>query len=176
MADVLKIGIITVSDRGSRGEYDYLSGEEILKVLKEFVSSDFDPVMEVVPDEQKLIAAKFHDLCETEGCGLILTSGGTGPAPRDVTPEATESFCERMLPGFGELMRAHSMTYVKTAFLSRQTAGIKGRCLIVNLPGKPRSIHQCMEVLAPGLPHTLKLIGAAELRLKKGDIGHFSQH
>lgn len=163
---MLKIGIITSSDRGSRGEYDFLSGEAILSYLQERLESPFEHKHVVVPDEQPLLEKTLKELSDEMGCALILTTGGTGPAPRDVTPEATEAVCYKMLPGFGEEMRRVSMSYVKTAFLSRQTAGIRGKSLIINLPGKPRSIKQCLDAIIAGLPHAVFLIGDWELHLK----------
>lgn len=161
-----KIGIVTASDRGSRGEYDFLTGEKVMEVLKEYIQTDFETVHKVIPDEQDQIEKALIELSDSEGCQLIITAGGTGPAPRDVTPEATEKVCHKMLPGFGELMRQHSLQFVKTAMLSRQTAGIRNNTLIINMPGKPRSIRQCMEVIAPAIPHTLQLIGNEKIELQ----------
>lgn len=161
-----KVGIITASDRGSRGEYDFLTGERVLEVLKEFIATPFEALHRVIPDERDMIEKELIKLSDEDSCQLIITAGGTGPAPRDVTPEATEAVCHRMLPGFGEVMRRHSMQFVKTAFLSRQTAGIRNQTLIINMPGKPRSIRQCMEVIAPVLPHTLMLIGHEKIKLQ----------
>lgn len=169
----IKIGIITATDRGSRGEYDYLTGERVNEVLKEFIVSGFETSHKVVPDDQQELENALIELSDKEECAMIITAGGTGPAPRDVTPEATITVCQKMLPGFGELMRAHSMQYVKTAFLSRQTAGIRNKTLIINMPGKPRSIRQCMEVIAVGIPHTLVLLGHEKIELKTGeDLAH----
>lgn len=163
--DKLKIGIITASDRGSRGEYSYLSGEEVAKVLHEFVQTPFEFIHKVIPDEQAEIEKGLIDLIDEEVCHWVISTGGTGPAPRDVTPEATEAVCQKMLPGFGELMRANSLQYVKTAILSRQTAGIRGKSLIVNMPGKPRSIRQCMEAIAYAIPYALVLIGGPKIEM-----------
>jgi molybdopterin adenylyltransferase len=113
----------------------------------------------VIPDEQDVIASTLCDLADHARCCLILTTGGTGPSIRDVTPEATESVCTKILPGFGEAMRAVSLLKVPTAILSRQTAGIRGSCLIVNLPGKPRAIRECLEVVFPAIPYCIDLIG-----------------
>lgn len=161
------IGIITASDRGSRGEYDFLTGERVMDVLKEFISSPFTPHHEVIADEQHLLEEGLIELSDKLKCQLIITAGGTGPAPRDVTPEATEAVCYRMLPGFGERMRQHSLQFVKTAILSRQTAGIRNSTLIINMPGNPKAIRQCMEVIAPAIPHTLLLIGNERMELRK---------
>jgi len=155
----LKIGILTISDRASKGIYEDLSGKEIITVLEEYINSKWEPVYEIIPDEEKVIKEKLKFLSDTKECCLILTTGGTGPSPRDVTPEATESICHKMLPGFGELMRQESLAYVPTAILSRQTAGIRNKSLIVNLPGKPNSIRECLQAVFPAIPYCLELIG-----------------
>ena len=134
----MDIGILTVSDRASRGEYADLSGPAIVATLREFLSCDWTPVVRVVPDEQPAIEAALVELCAA--CGLVVTTGGTGPAARDVTPEATVAVCDRMMPGFGELMRAVSLNSVPTAILSRQVAGLRGASLVINLPGKPAAM------------------------------------
>ncbi len=151
------IGILTVSDRASRGEYPDEGGPAIRAYLGEVLASPWEPRERIVPDDVDTIAAAIRDLAET-GCCLIVTTGGTGPAPRDVTPEATERVCARMLPGFGELMRQESLKYVPTAILSRQTAGICGRALVVNLPGRPKSIRQCLDAVFPAIPYCVDLI------------------
>ena len=130
-----RFGVLTASDRASSGDYEDLSGPAIERFLSEAVTSPWEVVRCLVPDEQALIEASLEELVDGEGCSVVVTTGGTGPAPRDVTPEATEAVCERMLPGFGEQMRAVSLRHVPTAVLSRQTAGIRGSCLILNLPG-----------------------------------------
>ena len=155
---VAKIGIITVSDRASRGEYEDLSGHAIIDTLNEYLTSEWEPVYQVIPDEQALIEATLIELVDKEYCSLIVTTGGTGPAKRDVTPEATEAVCDRMMPGFGELMRAESLTFVPTAILSRQTAGLRGSSLIVNLPGKPKSIRECLDAVFPAIPYCIDLM------------------
>ena len=132
-------------------------------MLTEFLTSAWEPVARVIPDDRDGIAATLTDLIDREGCSLVLTTGGTGPAPRDVTPEATEAVCEKMMPGFGELMRQESLKQVPTAILSRQTAGIRGKALIVNLPGKPASIRLCMMAVFPAVPYCIDLIGGARL-------------
>ena len=166
----IKIGIITASDRGSKGEYDFLTGERVAEVLSEYISSSYETKHLVVPDEQLELESALIDLADKEQCALIITAGGTGPAPRDVTPEATASVCQKMLPGFGEIMRQHSLKFVKTAFLSRQTAGIRNKTLIINMPGKPRAIRQCMEVVSVGIPHTLVLLGHELITLSSNNI------
>jgi molybdopterin adenylyltransferase len=155
----IRIGVLTVSDRASQGVYEDLSGKAIIEVLKEFISGEWEPVYRVIPDEQPFIEEEMMKMADDEGCCLVVTTGGTGPAPRDVTPEATEAVCDKMMPGFGELMRAVSLKYVPTAILSRQTAGIRGKTLIVNLPGKPKSIRECLEAVFPAIPYCVDLIG-----------------
>ena len=135
-----KIGIVTVSDRASSGIYEDKGGPAIAAYLAEILTSPWEAVARVIPDEGDVIEDTLIALADEEDCGLILTTGGTGPAPRDVTPEATEAVCDKMMPGFGELMRTKSLEQVPTAILSRQTAGIRGASLIVNLPGKPTAI------------------------------------
>jgi molybdopterin adenylyltransferase len=154
----MNIGIVTISDRASQGIYEDKSGPAISATLTEFISSPWTPVVRVIPDERPLIEATLMELCKI--CGLVVTTGGTGPALRDLTPEATEAVCEKMMPGFGELMRAASLKSVPTAILSRQTAGIRGQSLIVNLPGKPAAIRECLLAIFPAIPYCLDLIGA----------------
>ena len=151
------IGILTVSDRASRGEYADEGGPAIRDYLREVLANPWEPRERIVADDLDTIAAAIRDLA-TEGCCLIVTTGGTGPAPRDVTPEATEQVCTRMLPGFGELMRQESLKYVPTAILSRQTAGICGGGLVINLPGRPKSIRQCLDAVFPAIPYCIDLI------------------
>ncbi len=153
-----KIGILTVSDRASAGVYEDLSGKAIISVLDEYIKSDWESVYEVIPDEQPIIEEALKDMVDMQGCCLIVTTGGTGPALRDVTPEATEAVCEKMMPGFGELMRQVSLKYVPTAILSRQTAGIRGKALIINLPGKPKSIKECLDAVFPAVPYCIDLL------------------
>lgn len=153
-----KIGILTVSDRASAGIYEDLSGKAIIQTLSEYIKSEWESVYEVIPDEQPLIEAALMDMADMQECCLIVTTGGTGPALRDVTPEATEAVCEKMMPGFGELMRQVSLKYVPTAILSRQTAGIRGKTLMVNLPGKPKSIKECLDAVFPAIPYCIDLL------------------
>jgi len=151
------IGILTVSDRASRGEYADEGGPAIRDYLRELLAGPWEPRERIVPDDLDTIAAAISDLA-AEGCCLIVTTGGTGPAPRDVTPEATEQVCTRMLPGFGELMRQVSLAHVPTAILSRQTAGVCGTALVVNLPGRPKSIRECLDAVFPAIPYCVDLI------------------
>jgi molybdopterin adenylyltransferase len=158
-----RIGIVTISDRASRGEYDDLGGPAIHAWFTRVLTNPWQPVAIVIPDEQQQIEAVLRRLSDVENCCLIVTTGGTGPALRDVTPEATEAVCGKMMPGFGELMRAASLKFVPTAILSRQTAGIRGQSLIVNLPGKPSAIAECLQAVFPGIPYCIDLIGGAYL-------------
>jgi len=151
------IGILTVSDRASRGEYADEGGPAIRDYLGDVLASRWEPREQVVPDELAMITAAIRDLAAA-GCCLVVTTGGTGPAPRDVTPEATEQACTKLLPGFGELMRQISLEYVPTAILSRQTAGVCGRALVVNLPGRPKSIRECLDAVFPAIPYCIDLI------------------
>ncbi len=155
----LRIGIVTVSDRASRGVYQDLGGPAIVAELSRILRGPWRAESRLVPDEQPLIEAALISLCDQLGCALVVTTGGTGPAPRDVTPEATMAVCDKLLPGFGEQMRAVSLKSVATAILSRQLAGIRGRSLIVNLPGKPTAIAECLAAVFPAIPYCIELIG-----------------
>lgn len=154
----LKIGVITASDRASKGLYEDISGVAIQDTMKEYLITPFEIVYRCIADEQEILEKTMIELCDIEGCSLVVTTGGTGPAIRDVTPEATENVCEKMMPGFGELMRQVSLQYVPTAILSRQTAGIRGKSLIINLPGKPKSIRECLDAVFPAVPYCIDLI------------------
>jgi molybdopterin adenylyltransferase len=153
-----RIGILTVSDRASRGEYQDEGGPAIEAYLGEILSSEWAPVYRIVADEQALIEAELKRMADDEGCCLVVTTGGTGPARRDVTPEATEAVCDKLLDGFGEQMRAVSLQYVPTAILSRQIAGTRGQTLIVNLPGRPKAIRECLEAVFPAIPYCIDLL------------------
>ena len=156
--EIAKIGIITASDRASAGIYEDLSGKAIIDTLNSYLISSWEPVYRCIADDQKTIEDTMKDLVDNEKCCLVVTTGGTGPAARDVTPEATEAVCDRMMPGFGELMRAESLKFVPTAILSRQTAGLRGSSLIVNLPGKPKSIKECLDAVFPAIPYCIDLM------------------
>ena len=170
--DRLKLGVITASDRASNGIYEDISGKAILDTLSEYLLNEIDEYYRCIPDEQNLIEKTMIEL-EELGCNLIVTTGGTGPSPRDVTPEATQNVCEKMLPGFGELMRAVSLKYVPTAILSRQTAGIKESSLIINLPGKPKSIRECLDAVFPAVPYCIDLIGGGYMEANEDVIKVF---
>lgn len=158
-----RIGILTVSDRASRGEYVDRGGPAIQQYLEEVLSCPWEPLVRVVPDEPALLEENLRDMVDGQGCCLVITTGGTGPASRDVTPEATEVVCDKMMPGFGELMRKVSLEKVPTAILSRQTAGIRSGCLIVNLPGQPKAIAECLDAVFPAIPYCVDLIGGPYL-------------
>lgn len=154
----IRIGIVTVSDRASQGIYEDRGGPAIQSCLTDFLTCPWEAVAQIIPDEQPVIEATLKHLADTEGCCLIVTTGGTGPAKRDVTPEATINVCDKMLDGFGELMRAVSLKVVPTAILSRQVAGIRGQSVIVNLPGKPSAIRDCLLAVFPAIPYCIDLL------------------
>lgn len=169
----INIGIITVSDRASQGIYEDLSGKAIINTLNEYLTSKWNNVYRIIPDEQDQIENTIIDLVDNKNCCLVVTTGGTGPAKRDVTPEATEAVCDRMMPGFGELMRAESLKYVPTAILSRQTAGLRGSSLIVNLPGKPKSIRECLDAVFPAIPYCIDLMNGPYLECNEAVMSPF---
>lgn len=168
-----KIGIINVSDRASRGEYEDLPGKEVRRLLDLWLSNPWEAAYAVIPDEQPQLEEAMIDMADNKGCCLIVTTGGTGPALRDVTPEATIAVCEKLLPGFGEQMRQTSLQYVPTAILSRQTAGVRGSTLIVNLPGKPKAIRECLEAVFPAIPYCIDLIGGFYLETNEDEMKVF---
>ena len=170
---MIRIGIINVSDRASKGIYEDLPGKAIVATLTEYLRSSWEKEYVVVPDEQPEIERVMIEMADLKKCCLIITSGGTGPALRDVTPEATATVCNRMMPGFGELMRTKSLAYVPTAILSRQTAGIRNQTLIVNLPGKPKAIRQCLDVIFPAIPYCIDLLGGPYLECNEGVMKAF---
>ena len=159
MSETAKIGILTVSDRASRGEYEDRGGPAIREYLEEVLTSAWEPVVRVIPDDRPVVEQSLRELCDEERCCLVITTGGTGPSKRDITPEATEAVCDKLMPGFGELMRKVSLEKVATAILSRQTAGIRGQSLIVNLPGQPKAICECLDAVFPAIPYCIDLIG-----------------
>tara|TARA_B110000196_G_C21147774_1_gene667695 strand:+ start:2963 stop:3550 length:588 start_codon:yes stop_codon:yes gene_type:complete len=156
--DICRFGILTASDRASSGDYEDLSGPAIEIFLSEALSSPWEVIRVIVPDEKNEIEEALCDLIDNQKCSVIVTTGGTGPAPRDVTPEATETVCDKILPGFGEQMRKISLKYVPTAILSRQTAGIRNQSLIINLPGSPRSIREILNEIFTAVPYCVDLI------------------
>ena len=170
---MIKIGVINVSDRASQGIYEDIPGKAVVDLLHEYLISEFEVVYQVIPDEQKQLENAMTHMADIEKACLIITTGGTGPSLRDVTPEATEAICQKMLPGFGELMRSVSLAFVPTAILSRQTAGIRGNTLIVNLPGKPKAIRQCLEAVFPAIPYCIDLIEGPYLVCNEANMKAF---
>ncbi len=168
-----RIGIVTVSDRASRGEYEDKGGPAIVEYFQEVLSTSWTPVARVIPDDQMLIESTLIELCDREKCCIVVTTGGTGPAPRDVTPEATEAVAEKLMPGFGELMRKVSLEKVPTAILSRQTAAIRGNSLIVNLPGQPKAIRECLDAVMPAIPYCIDLIDGPRLETNSARLAAF---
>ena len=171
-----RLGTLSISDRASRGEYEDRSGPAMGAYLGEVVVSPHEIHARLVSDDQEVIEAVLIELVDEVGCDLVLTSGGTGPAPRDVTPEATEAVATRLLPGFGELMRRVSLEEVPTAILSRQHAAIRGSCLIINLPGNPRAIGTCLDAVFAAVPDCVDLIGGARLETDPKRIRAYRPH
>ena len=160
-----RIGVVAVSDRASTGVYEDKGIPAICAFLDSCITSEYEYITRLIPDEQDTISDTLIELADVEHCSLIVTTGGTGPALRDVTPEATEAICQKMLPGFGELMRQVSLQIVPTAILSRQSAGIRGTSLIINLPGKPSAIAQCLVAVMPAVPDCISVIGGSAITL-----------
>jgi molybdopterin adenylyltransferase len=169
----VRIGVINVSDRASAGVYEDTPGKACVVLLREWLATPFETDYQVVPDEQARIEVELKRMADAAGCCLIVTTGGTGPAERDVTPEATEAVCSKLLPGFGEQMRAASLKIVPTAILSRQTAGIRGRTLIVNLPGRPKAIRENLEAVFPAIPYCIELAGGPRLETNEAVMKAF---
>jgi len=157
--DKISIGVVTTSDRASEGIYEDESGKAIVDTMKAYLRNEIEFHYRCIPDEMHIIEETLLDLSRDKKCELVVTTGGTGPAPRDVTVDATINVCDKLLPGFGEQMRAVSLQYVPTAILSRQTAGICCNTLIINLPGKPKSIRECLDAVFPAVPYCVDLIG-----------------
>lgn len=169
----IKIGVVTTSDRASQGIYEDISGRAIMDTFNDYLLNDIEYTYRCIPDEQAVIEETLKELASEYACDIIVTTGGTGPAPRDVTTEATEAVCQKMLPGFGEQMRAVSLQYVPTAILSRQSAGICESSLIVNLPGKPKSIRECLDAVFPAIPYCIDLIGGSYMEANEDVIKIF---
>lgn len=174
----LKIGIVTVSDRASSGEYEDLGGPKVREELTGFIKSHWEELYHVVPDEKETLVNLLKELADIKKCSLIITTGGTGPSPRDVTPEATLEVADKELPGFGEAMRKTSYGKVKTAILSRQTAVVRGSTLIINLPGSPKAIKECLEVVFPAVPDCIDIIGGPFIETNESKVTaiHFHKH
>ena len=162
----LKIGILNISDRASSGVYADIPGQACVALLKEWLTTPVEFDYKVIPDEQAVIEAELKRMADTDSCCLVVTTGGTGPSVRDVTPEATMAVCDKMLPGFGEKMRAESLKFVPTAILSRQVAGIRGKTLIINLPGRPKAIRENLEAVFAAVPYCIDLIGGPYLETR----------
>lgn len=160
---VVRIGLVAVSDRASTGEYADRGTPAMVEYLARTLTTPHEIVARLIPDEAELISSTLLELSDEQQCCLILTTGGTGPAPRDVTPEATEAVCTHIIPGFGELMRRISHAVIPTAILSRQLAGIRGSTLIINLPGSPKAIAECLDAVMPAVPDCVDLIGGPRL-------------
>lgn len=163
MSEIPTIGIVVTSDRAASGVYEDRGGPAIEAALDAYLAQRWRKSYHLVPDDRATIEQALVACVDDEACCLVVTTGGTGPAPRDVTPEATAAVCDRLLPGFGELMRSTSLAAVPTAILSRQTAGIRGSALIVNLPGKPSAIRECLDAVFPAVPYCIDLIGGPRL-------------
>lgn len=169
----IRIGLLTVSDRASRGEYEDLGGPAMQAWFEKTLISQWEAVAQIVPDEQDQVEQALKRLADEEGCCLIVTTGGTGPARRDITPEATAAVCDKILDGFGEQMRAVSLKFVPTAILSRQIAGIRGQSLIINLPGKPSAIDDCLNAVFPAVPYCIDLLEGPYLETDEAMITAF---
>ncbi|VAX12785.1 Molybdopterin adenylyltransferase [hydrothermal vent metagenome] len=169
----IRIGLVTVSDRASRGEYEDLGGPAMQAWFEKALTSKWEARTQIVPDEQEQVEQALKKLADEEGCCLIVTTGGTGPARRDITPEATEAVCDKILDGFGEQMRAVSLKFVPTAILSRQMAGIRGQSLIINLPGKPSAIDDCLNAVFPAVPYCIDLLEGPYLQTDDAVISAF---
>lgn len=170
---MIRIGVLNISDRASAGVYSDEPGQACLALLREWLTTPFETDYKVIPDERAVIEAELRRMADESRCCLVVTTGGTGPAPRDITPEATRAVVEKELPGFSELMRATSLRYVPTAILSRQTAGIRGRTLIVNLPGRPKAIRENLEAVFPAIPYCVDLIGGPRLETNESAMKAF---
>lgn len=169
----VNIGFVTISDRASKGIYEDLGGPAMQDWIKQALKTPWQAHARLIPDEQTVIEQTLKELADEQKCCLILTTGGTGPARRDVTPEATAAVCEKILDGFAEQMRAVSLQYVPTAILSRQIAGIRGQSLIINLPGKPSAIAECLEAVFPAVPYCIDLIEGPYLETREDFIKAF---
>ena len=169
----ITLGVLNISDRASAGIYADTPGQACVALLREWLATPFALDYQIVPDERDQIEAQLRRMADEAGCCLIVTTGGTGPAPRDVTPEATAAVCSRLLPGFGERMRAASLQVVPTAILSRQTAGVRGKTLIINLPGRPKAIRENLAAVFPAIPYCIDLIGGPRLETNEAVMKAF---
>ena len=165
-----RIGIVSVSDRASRGEYEDRGGPAVHAYLAKVLVTPWEAETRVIPDEENLVRATLVELVDEAGCCLVITTGGTGPAPRDVTPEATAAVLDKELPGFGEAMRAVSRPHVPTAILSRQVAGVRGAALIINLPGSPKAVRECLDAVFAAVPDCVDLVGGPYLETDRAQV------
>lgn len=172
----VRVGIVSVSDRASRGEYEDRGGPAVREYLAEVLVTPFEAETRVIPDEVELIRATLVELVDELGCCLVITTGGTGPAPRDVTPEATAAVLDKELAGFGEVMRAVSRPHVPTAILSRQVAGVRGSGLIINLPGSPKAVRECLDAVFAAVPDCVDLIGGPYLETDRARVEAYRPH
>ncbi|MCY3548188.1 MAG: molybdopterin adenylyltransferase [Gemmatimonadetes bacterium] len=172
----VRIGIVVVSDRASRGEYEDRGGPAVREYLADVLVTSWQAEVRVIPDERDLIGTTLVELVDDAGCCLVITTGGTGPAPRDVTPEATAAVLEKELAGFGEAMRAVSRPHVPTAILSRQTAGVRGSALIINLPGSPKAVRECLDAVFAAVPDCVDLIGGPYLETDRSRVVAYRPH
>ena len=159
IGDPIRLGIVTVSDRASNGTYEDEGGPAILSFFEEAIRSPWEAHYRCVADERAEVEQALIELSDDVGCSVVVTTGGTGPAPRDITPEATEAVCDRLLPGFGEQMRSISLSFVPTAILSRQIGGLRGTCLLFNLPGRPKAIRETIDEIWKAVPYCVDLVG-----------------
>ena len=176
MVEDVRIGIVSVSDRASRGEYEDRGGPAVRAYLEEVLVTPWEPRVRVIADEEDLIRTTLVELVDEVGCCLVITTGGTGPAPRDVTPEATAAVLDKELAGFGEAMRAVSRPHVPTAVLSRQTAGVRGSALIINLPGSPKAVRECLDAVFAAVPDCVDLIGGPRLDTDRSRVAAYRPH
>jgi molybdopterin adenylyltransferase len=172
-ANKLTIGLVSISDRASTGVYQDAGLPALQDWFSHALSSPWQAITRLIPDEQPIIEANLIELADDEGCHLILTTGGTGPALRDVTPEATLAVADKVLPGFGEQMRAVSLKYVPTAILSRQVGVVRGQCLIINLPGQPKAIKETLDGIFAAVPYCIDLIGGPYIETNTEVIAAF---
>ena len=172
----VRVGVLVVSDRSSRGEREDKGGPAVLAYLADVLACPWSAVTKVVPDEEDIVRAALTELIDEARCCLVITTGGTGPAPRDVTPEATLAVVDKELPGFGEAMRAVSLPRVPTAVLSRQTAGTRGKALVVNLPGSPGAVAECLDAVFAAVPDCIDLVGGPRLETRPDRVQAYRPH
>jgi molybdopterin adenylyltransferase len=173
MSDTLLVGLVSISDRASSGVYEDKGIPALEEWFSATLASPWRLESRLIPDEQSVIEQTLIELCDSAGCHLVLTTGGTGPAPRDVTPEATLAVADKVMPGFGEQMRAVSLKYVPTAILSRQVGVIRGKALILNLPGQPKAIKETLDGIFAAVPYCIDLIGGPYIETREDVLKAF---